>query len=367
MRPKINYAGPWITAHEVAAVNEAVQNGFYQNYRVHAKRLEERLCEYLGVKYALATNSGTAAIHLAVAAAGIQPGDEVITTDSSCVASAIPIVYVGATAVCVDVDPDTWCLSPEAVRKAITSRTKAILVVHWNGHPAAMEEITTVAREHGLKVIEDSAPALGAEYRGQKVGTIGVAGCFSFQGAKVAIGGQGGALVTNDPQLFERAGILASYGRTDSKMQYWSDYVGFNYTMPNLPAALAHAQLGRIDELLAKKREIWSWYREGLTDFDLVKLIHEAPGTRSTYCYPPLLLRESVKRSREEILAELRQDNIDARPAQPRVSLMPMFENRFPNPESAKVESRGILLPGAFNVTREDIAFVCQRLREVVK
>lgn len=367
MRPKINYAGPWITAHEVEAVKEAVQNGFYQNYRVHAKQLEERLCQFLGVKHALATNSGTAAIHLAVAAAGIKPRDEVITTDSSCVASAIPIVYVGATAVCVDVDPDTWCLSPEAVRKAITPRTKAILVVHWNGHPAAMDELMVIAREHDLKVIEDAAPALGAEYKGRKVGTIGAAGCFSFQGAKVAIGGQGGALVTDDPKLFEMAGILASYGRTDSARQYWSDYVGFNYTMPNLPAALAHAQLGRIDELVAKKREIWRWYCAGLADFDRVKLIHEAPGTQSTYCYPPMLIGDSVQRTREEILAELRKDNIDARPAQPRVSLMPMFQNRFPNPESAKVEARGVLLPGAFNVTREDIAFVCQRLREAVK
>jgi perosamine synthetase len=283
------------------------------------------------------------------------------------VASAIPIVYCGATGVFVDVDPETWCLSPAAIRKAITPKTKAILVVHWNGHPAEMDEIMAIAKEHNLRILEDGAPALGAEYKGRKVGTLGDVGCFSFQGAKVAIGGQGGALVTNDSRIHEMAGILASYGRTDSVMQYWSDYVGYNYTMPNLPAALALAQVGRLEELVAKKREIWSWYEEGLAGFDKVKLIQEAKGTRSTYCYPPMLIREAVKRSREEILAELRKDNIDARPAQPRLSPMPMFQSRFENPESQKVEKCGVLLPGAFNVTRDDIAFVCQRLREVIQ
>lgn len=367
MRHKINYAGPSITAHEVAAVNYAVQHGFYQNYRVDTQKLEEKICEVLGVKYALTTNCCTSAIHLGLALLDLKPGDEVITTDSTCIASALPIVYTGATAVFVDVDPDTWCLSPAAIAKAVTPRTRAIVVVHWNGHPAAMDEIMAIAGKHNLQVIEDGAPSLGAEYKGRKVGTIGMCGCFSFQGAKVAIGGQGGVFVTNDEGVYKKAVILASLGRTDSVRQYWSDYVGFNYGMPNLPAALARAQVERLDELVAMKRTIWSWYEEGLAGFDRVKLIREAAGTKSTYCYPPMLIRASVKRTREEILDELRKDNIDARPTQPRVSKMPMFQCRFPNPESQQVEDRGVLLPGAFNVTREDIAFVCQRLREVVR
>ena len=231
---------------------------------------------------------------------------------------------------------------------------------------AAMDEIMAIAREHKLLVIEDAAPALGAEFRGVKVGTIGDVGCYSFQGAKVAIGGQGGALVTNNVAVYEIAKCLASYGRTDSRMPYWSDYVGWNYTMPNLPAALAHSQILRLDGLIEFKRTLFGWYRDGLAGVAGVQVIEEAEGTKSTCCYPPLLVHESVRRSREEILSALRDDNIDARTAQPRISRMPMFTQRFPNSESAKVETHGIILPSAFNLTQGEIEFVCRRIRELV-
>ena len=366
MRDKINYAGPSITTKEEEYVLEAVRNGFYSNYRRHAGLLEESVCSLLGVKYALATNSCTAAIHLMLLALGVGAGDEVITTDSTCVASALPIAYTGATGVFVDVDPRTWCLDPAAVRQAITPKTKAILVVHWNGHPAEMDAIMDIAREHDLKVIEDGAPALGAEYRGRKIGTIGDLGCFSFQGAKVAIGGMGGILVTNDETLLKRAQIFASYGRTDSKMMYWSDYVGFNYTMPNLPAALALAQVERLPELIAHKRQMFAWYEEFLSGAPRLRLIKEAPETYSTYCYPPLEIAADARLDRTALIGALKQDNIDIRPAQPRCSGMPMFERRFPNPMGAIVETRGLILPSAFNLQREDIAFVCERLRALV-
>ncbi len=366
MRDKINYAGPSITAKEEEYVLDAVRNGFYSNYRRHAKLLEESVCALLGVKYALATNSCTASIHLALLALGIGAGDEVITTDSTCVASALPIAYTGATGVFVDVDAKTWCLDPSAVREAITPKTKAILVVHWNGHPAEMGEIMSIAREHHLQVIEDGAPALGAEYQGRKIGTMGEVGCFSFQGAKVAIGGMGGVFVTNDEALLQSAQTFASYGRTDSEMMYWSDYVGFNYTMPNLPAALALAQVERLPELISKKRQMAAWYEEFLAGVPRLRLINEAPGTFSTCCYPPLEIAADSHLNRSDLIAALKQDNIDIRPAQPRCSGMPMFERRFPNPVGEVIETRGLILPSAFNLTREDIAFVCQRLRALV-
>lgn len=366
MTKTIHYAGPWITDKEVECVADAARNGFYENYKVHATRLEETICERLEVPFALATNSCTAAIHLALAAAGIEPGDEVITTDSSCVASAVPILYCGATAVFVDVDPLSWCLSPEAILKSITPKTRCILPVHWNGIPCDMAKIMSIARDHDLLVIEDAAPSLGAEHKGTKVGTIGNAGCFSFQGAKVAIGGQGGVLVTRDEKLHRKAQVLASYGRTDSVMQYWSDHIGFNYTMPNLPAALAQIQVERLGELITKKRQIHSWYAIGLDGVPHVRLISESPGDRSTYCYPALLLQDNAKCTRAELLVQLREDNIDSRPAQPRISKMPMFESRSENRECEKIEQRGVILPSAFNLTESDIAFVCQRIRALV-
>lgn len=364
---KINYAGPSITSEDADAVRDAVLNGFYENYKVHSQLLENTLAEKLGVKYVIATNSCTAALHLAVASLKLGPGDEVITTDSSCVASAMPILYEGATPVFVDVDPTTWCMSPKAIENAITPKTKAILVVHWNGHPAAMDQIMGIAKKYNLLVIEDAAAALGAEFQGKKVGSIGNVGCFSFQGAKVAIGGQGGAYVTNDIEAYKVAKSLGSYGRTDSRMQYWSDYVGWNYAMPNLPAALAHSQLKRLEDLIDFKRNLFDRYREGLKGISGLTLVEEIPGTRSTCCYPPLMLEDTFPLTRKQLLLELEKKNIDARNAQPRMSQMPMFESRHENPISLRVETNGIILPSAFNLTNQDIDFVCDAIRNFSK
>lgn len=362
---KIHYAGPWITEHEVAAVADAARNGFYENYRVHASLLEQKLRDYLGVKHVLAVNSGTAAMHLGVASLGVGPGDEVIVPDASCVATALAVAYTGATPIFADVDPETWCLSPASVRRCLSPRTKVIMPVHWNGHPCAMDELLAIARERNLAVMEDGAPALGAEYHGRKVGTLGDTASFSFQGAKIAIGGQGGAFVTNRDDALQRAKCLASYGRTDSVMTYWSDFVGYNYGMPNLPAALAAAQMDRMAELLAKKRQIWAWYEKHLGDAPRVKLIREAAGTKSTYCYPPMMLAQDAKVSRAELFNLLKRDAIDARPAQPRQSRMPMFNQQADTPVCHQIETHGVLLPGAFCLTEDDVALVCRRLREL--
>lgn len=215
MRKKIAFAGPWITQKEIDYVTDATWNGFYETYDQHAKKLEKTICEYLGVKHAIATHCCTLALHLACASLGLKEGDEVICTDFSWIATAYAIKYTGAEPVLVDIDPDTWCISPAAIRAAITPKTKAIMLVHCFGHPAQMDEIMAIAREHRLRVIEDAAPALGAEFNGQKTGTFGDFACFSFQGAKLTVSGEGGVVVTNDDELYEKAALLASMGRTD--------------------------------------------------------------------------------------------------------------------------------------------------------
>lgn len=360
---RISYAGPSISVSDAEAVYQACLHGFYENYVQDRTNLERFLAERLGVRHVLATNSCTAALHLAVAALGIGPGDEVITTDASCVASALPILYTGATPVLVDVDPSTWCLAPKAVEAAITPRTRAILAVHWNGHPADMAGLLRLSNEHGVPIIEDAAPALGATVLGRYAGTLGRVGCFSFQGAKVAIAGQGGALVTDDTELYERASCLAAYGRTDSVMTYWSDHVGWNYTMPNLPAALALSQVRRLDELVDAKRRLFDAYRAGLAGLRMLRLVEEPAGTRSTCCYPAVHLDPEARLSRSDLLDALRADGVDARPAQPRISGMPMFERRFENPEAQRVQDGGIILPAAHRLTVDDVAYVCSRIR----
>lgn len=367
MNKKISFAGPWITQKEIDYVVDAVKNGWYETYDMHAKKLEQRICEYLGVKYAIATHCCTLALHLATSALGLKSGDEVICTDFSWVATAYAISYTGATPVFVDIDPDTWCIDPAAIKKAITPKTKAIMLVHSFGQPARMDEIMEIARKHNLRVIEDAAPALGSEFNGQKVGTFGDFACFSFQGAKIAASGEGGVIVTNDKELYEKAKLLASMGRTDSKAVFWSDMLGYQYTIANLTAALALAQVERIDELVEKKRQIFNWYYERLHSVPGIKIIKEKENCKSNYCYPSILLEDSIAISRDEALRKLKELNIHCRPGFPRMSSFPTLEQRFMNPEAEKVEKRGISLASAGNLTLEDVNFVCESLIKIIK
>jgi perosamine synthetase len=359
---KISFAGPWITQKEADYVLDATWNGFYENYDRHTKRLEAAVAGYLPARHALATHCCTVALHLAAESLGLGAGDEVIVTDISWVATAHSVAYTGAECVFVDVDPDTWCIDPEAIRRAVTPRTKAIMLVHTFGHPARMDAILDIAARYGLRVIEDAAPALGAEFQGRKVGTFGDVSCFSFQGAKLTVSGEGGVFCTNDPALHDRARLLASMGRTDSQAVFWSDEIGYQYTIANLTAALALAQVERIDELLAKKRQIFGWYEARLGDVPGIKLIREQPGCKSNYCYPSLLLGDSVAADRDAVVRRLKELNVHCRPAFPRMSRFPMYRQRFDNPAATKVAARGISLPSAGNLTEDDVDFVCRNL-----
>jgi perosamine synthetase len=366
MYKKISFAGPWITQKEEDYVVDAVRNGWYETFSMHVTRLEETIAKYLGMKHALATHCCTLSLHLSSLCLGLKPGDEVICTDFSWVATAYAVSYTGAKLVFVDIDPDTWCIDPAKIEEAVTDKTKAIMMVHTFGNPADMDGIMAVARKYNLGVIEDAAPSLGAEYKGQKVGTFGDFGCFSFHGAKVAVSGEGGVLLTNNDELYEKARLYASMGRTDSKAVFWSDVVGYQYTIGNLTAALALAQVERIEELVGRKREIFGWYDKRLKDVPGIKMIREKEGTKSIYCYPSILLEDSITADRDQVVAKMREYNIHFRPAFPRMSLMPAFEQRFPNPVCANVEKRGISLASAANLTEEDIDFTCKRLLETL-
>ena len=366
MRKKISFAGPWITQKEVDYVIDATLNGFYETFDMHSKKLEKTVCEYLGVHYALATHCCTLALHLAAASLGLRPGDEVICTDFSWVATAYAIAYTGATPVLVDIDPETWCIDPEAITEAITDKTKAIMLVHTFGHPARMDEIMAIAQENNLRVIEDAAPALGAEFKGRKVGTFGDFGCFSFHGAKLAVSGEGGIIVTDDESLYKRVALMASMGRTDSQAVFWSDEIGYQYTIANLTAALALAQVERVNELITKKRQIFEWYNDRLKNVPGIKMIVERAGCRSNYCYPALLLEDSIAVPRDEVLKKLRELNIHCRPAFPRMSRFPTLEQRFPNPVAMRVEQRGMVLASAANLDEQDIDLVCKNLIDIL-
>lgn len=363
---KMAFAGPWITDAEVNYVAEAARNGNYDNAIKYMEDFEKEVREYLGVKYAIGTHCCTLALHLACASLGLKPGDEVIVTDHSWIATAYAVTYTGAKCIFVDIDPETLCIDPDTIEAAITEKTKAIMMAHNFGIPARMDEIMAIAKKHNLRVIEDAAPALGAKYKGIKVGTIGDIGCISFQGAKIGVSSEGGVMVTNDDEIFERAQLLASMGRTDREWPFWSDELGFQYTIGCLPAAMATIQLRRIDELVGNKRRIYSTYAKYLSENKDIKMCHELEGDFANYTYPAIWLSDDVKRPAIDIVNDLKGFNIHCRPAFPQMSNFPVYvsDKRFENPVCKKFMQKGIVLPGAHNLEEEDIKYVTEKLFE---
>lgn len=364
---KISFAGPSVTEKEIEYVVDGVKNGFYETFDQHIKKLEKAMADYVGMKYALAGFCATHSLHLACLVCGFKKGDEVICTDFSWVATAYVITYTGATPIFVDVDPNTWCIDPKAIEKAITKKTKGIMLVHSFGYPANMNEIMRIAKKYNLKVIEDAAPALGSTYKNKKVGSFGDVNCFSFHGAKIAASGEGGMLLTNNKEYYEKAVLLSNMGRTNRLANFWSDSLGYEYQMSNVTAALALAQVERIEELVKIKRQIFDWYYEGLKDIKELQVLKESDGTRSNYCYPAVLLKTN-KISRSDLVKELSKYNIHGRDAFPRMSRFPVYNNlkRLPNPVATQVEKYGFNLPAAANLNKEDIDYVCKTIRKIL-
>lgn len=365
---KISFAGPSITQKEVDYVIDATKNGFYETFDKDIKALEKTVAEYTGMKYALAGFCATHSLHLACLVCGFKKGDEVICTDFSWVATAYVISYTGATPVFVDIDPKTWCIDPKAIEKAITKRTKGIMVVDSFGQAANWDEIKKIAKKYKLKIVEDSAPALGTLYKGKKAGSFGDVGCISFHGAKIAASGEGGMFLTNDKKMYEKAILLSNMGRTNRLANFWCDSLGYEYQMANVTAALARAQVERIEDLVTIKRNIFNWYYDRLKNIPELEFVVESKNTRSNYCYPAVLLK-SNKITRDKLIAELKKYNIHAREAFPRMSRFPIYKGLklLPNPVASNVEKNGFNLPAAANITKNDVNFVCDVLENLIK
>jgi perosamine synthetase len=375
VKPKmILTAGPSITEKEVGYVLDAIQNGWNSNWDGYLQRFEKAFSDYVGTRFSLTTSSCTGALHLSLLGLGVGPGDEVLVPEISWVATASAVKYCGAEPVFVDVRPDTWCMDVDRAREAVTARTKAIVPVHIYGHPTDMTEVNALAAEHGLKVLEDAAPALGAEVRGRKVGGLGDVACFSFQGAKIMTTGEGGMLCTSDEALYERIHFLWDHGR-DKHIPFQISEVGYKYKMSNVQAAIGLAQIERIDELVAKKRLIYDWYRRRLADMPEVALNTEAPWARSIYWMSSVVLGglgglgglgDKSRVRRDDVIKGLKERGVDSRPFFPPMSSFPMFKNQAANnPVAYRVSQNGINLPSGHNLVEEDVERVCRALKEV--
>lgn len=361
---KILYAKPSITELEIRYVTDAIENGWGEHCYDYISRFQSTFKNYLGVKNALATSSCTGALHLAFAALGIERGDEVIVPDITWVASVAPLVYLGAKPVFVDVLPNSWCIDPDKIEVAITARTKAILVVHLYGNLVEMDAVLEIARKHNLPVVEDAAEALGSEYKGLKAGSMGDIGVFSFHGTKTMTTGEGGMLVSNSHELFDNVCILGDHGRDPkAKKIFWSECVGYKYKISNLQAAMGCAQIERADELINKKREIFRWYQDYLKDVTTIRWNPEPEYTKNSFWMPTIIIDKFTEPERDGLIRKMIDDNIQVRPFFYPLSSLPMFKPDRDNKVSYDIYKRGVNLPGYFDLGRDDIHFVCDKLR----
>jgi len=358
-------AGPSIGPRERHYVYDAVSNGWNDKHNEYISTFESRFAQNLGVKHAIATSSCTGALHLALLAAGIGVDDEVIVPEITWIATAAAVKYCGATPVFVAVDSDTWCLSPEATRKAISSRTRAIIPVHLYGNPADMTSIMAIAREHDLKVIEDAAPAIGASHLDRYVGTFGDLGCFSFQGAKLMVTGEGGMVVTDNDELAYRVRKILDHGRRPGT--FWIDEIGVKYKMTNLSAALGLGQLEKLFLQISQKRRINSWYRSVLESAPQIVFQNEHPSSRSIYWMTSICLTDNTTVTREELFAALQDWGIDSRPAFPCLSQFSLWNRRsVVDPDSAMIGTRGVNLPSGVALSKATVERVAQSVLKIL-
>ncbi len=358
-------AGPSISAREASYAHQATKYGWNHQWNRYLAAFEKQCAEYIGVPHAIATSSCTGALHIALAALGIGPGDEVIVPDTTWVATANAVLYVGATPVFADIDLDSWCLDPASFEAQITSRTKAVMPVHLYGHPCDMDPILAIARQHGLFVVEDAAPSIGAEYKGRRTGSFGDFACFSFQGAKLAVTGEGGMLLTRDPKLHEKAYSIWDQGRKPGT--FWIQSNGVKYKMANPLAAIGLGQLERNDAMVEAKRRVFSWYAEGLAGVPHIVLNREQSWARSIYWMSSLRLDEAAPATRDELRDQLRKRNVDTRSVFPAISQYPIWPlKQSPAPVARRVGDQAINLPSGVCLTRDEVDYVCCCIRQVL-
>lgn len=370
---RVPVSEPLLDGNERQYVLDALDTNWISSVGKYITAFEESFAAYCGVKYGVSCSNGTAALHLAIAALEIGPGDEIIIPDFTLIASANMVILAGAKPVLVDVDPQTFCINPALIEEKITPRTKAIMPVHMYGHPADMDAIHAIAEKHGLYVIEDGAEAHGTEYKGKRVGSLAHSGAFSFYGNKTLTTGEGGMVTTNDPKIAEMAALLRSQAFENPRFVH--RFVGFNYRLTNIQAAIGLGQVERADAKIAKRREVAALYNELLKDVPGLTLPYEADYAKSTYWMYGVLVDEAAfGRSKNEVVAGLHAAGVDTRDFFYPMHKQPVYtqgnDPRFPNcageyPVSSDLYERGFYLPSGLGLTTGDIEIVVEELRKL--
>jgi len=364
----IALSGPDITEAEIEAVT-AVLRTPQLSLGPRVPEFEAQFCQRLGVKHAIACSSGTAGLHLIWRAIGLQPGDEVVTTPFSFIASSNSVMFERARPVFVDIDPDTWQIDPKRVASAVTPKTRALLPVDVFGSIPNMDALDDIAAKHNLRVVEDSCEALGATFKGRNAGTLADAGVFGFYPNKQITTGEGGMVTTNDDEIAFRVRSLRNQGRDPDAGWLQHARLGFNYRLPDINCALGTVQMKRLDDILAKRNQVAGWYQERLKDEPRVRL-QKVPGEVriSWFVFVVRLDDDYTQVKRDGILEKLRAQDIACSNYFTPIHLQPFYQSelgyrkgQFPNTEA--LSSRTVALPFHCGVSEADVERVVQALR----
>jgi perosamine synthetase len=363
-------AGPWITEHEEKIVLDAVRNGWYGKQAYHyVETFEREFAAYHGRRFALMTPNCTTALHLLLAGLGIGEGDEVIAPECTWIGSTACITYQRASPVFADIDPQHWCLTPETIERAITPKTKAVIVVDLYGNMPDWDAISELCAARGIIAIEDAAESLGSTYKGVRAGKFGVGSVFSFHRTKTITTGEGGMLLLDDEKLFERCKLLRDHGRAPGT--YYNVEVTFKYMPFNVQAALGYAQFQRIDELIDRKRWIWKGYRERLADIPDVAMNPEPSNVVNGVWCTALIFGKSHGMTRDKAMVEMPKLGLPVRPFFYPLSSLPAYpgreaQGRRDNPVAYDTSEHGINLPCALNLTEADIDRMCDGIHRLL-
>lgn len=363
----ISVAEPYLGKLEEKYVLDSVKSGWISSIGKYINLFEESFAKFCDTKYAISTSTGTSALHLALAAADIGTGDEVILPSMTFVSTGNAVLYTGAKPVLVDSEAFSWNIDPEKIKEKINRFTKAIIVVHLYGHPADMNPICAIARKYGLTIIEDAAEAHGALYLDKKVGSIGDVGCFSFYGNKIITTGEGGAIVTNNKHFAKKIINLRNHG-SSKKRKYYHPKLGFNYRMTNLQAALGCAQLKKIDYIINKKIELAKLYAHFLKDkLPEITLQPQAKWAKNVFWMVSMLIQKKGKKNRDFLIKELKKRGVETRPF-----FFPLHRHsRFKSTETMPVADflarSGINLPSSVNLKQEQIEFICDNILKILR
>lgn len=362
-------AGPWITDLERDTVSEMMKSG-WDDYK-YVEKFETHFAEWHERKYALMTPCCTHAIHLMLLTLGISEGDEVIVPECTWTGSVAPITYCGAIPVFADIDSETWCLSPQSVEKKITEKTKAIIVVDLFGNMPDMDKLLEISEKYSIPLIEDAAEALGSKYKNIRAGKFGIAGVHSFHRTKTMTTGEGGALLLDDDKLFERAKFLRDHGRSSS-IPYYTMEATPKYMPSNLQGAMAWAQFQRVDELVEKKRHFLHLYKKSLSKIDDLQLNIENDEIYNGVWAPSIVVGKSYQMSKLDLIASLEKISVPVRPFFYPLSSLPAYEkyntgSEIDNPNAYDISSRAITLPAHYDLTDDQILFICDGIIRVLK